>query len=68
MSAFHNLLDEIRSKKCPTCDGLGAYDDADFGDTSFCSFKCTACKGTGFKDGQAYQAVTVQTDSPCKGG
>lgn len=59
MSAFEKFLSEAQSKKCPTCHGHGEYDDADLGDISFRMFKCTACRGTGFKDGQAYQASPV---------
>lgn len=69
MSAFENLLGDVQSKKCQTCHGHGEYDDADLGDISYRTFKCTACKGTGFKDGQAYRITSdpVGTQSPSGG-
>jgi DnaJ-class molecular chaperone len=66
VSAFLALLNEVQSKKCPICHGLGEYDDADFGDIACRTFKCQSCKGTGFKDGQAYQATSISGD-PVRG-
>lgn len=63
MSAFENLLGQVQSLKCLTCSGNGEYDDAEPGDISFRTFKCTACRGTGFKDGEAYQATPISSDS-----
>lgn len=59
MSAFEDLLGQVQSLKCPTCHGHGEYDDAEIGDISFRVFKCTACRGTGFRDGEAYQATPL---------
>ncbi len=63
MSEFQNLIDEVSSLKCPTCGGLGEYDDADFGDIAFNIYRCTACKGTGFKDGQSRQLAPIPVGS-----
>lgn len=63
MSAYQNLVSEVESLKCPTCSGLGEYDDAEPGDISFRVFHCTICKGTGFRDGQARQLTTISVGS-----
>jgi DnaJ-class molecular chaperone len=63
VSAFQNLIDEVSSLKCPTCSGLGEYDDAGFGDIFFNTYRCTACKGTGFRDGQSRQLAPVSVGS-----
>lgn len=63
MSTYQNLVDEVLSLRCLTCGGLGEYDDAGFGDISFNTYKCTACKGTGFKDGQSRQISEISVGS-----
>jgi hypothetical protein len=63
MSLFNQLVDEVRTKMCQTCYGDGEYDDAEPGDTFFNTIRCTACRGSGFKDGQAYQATPVPSGS-----
>jgi DnaJ-class molecular chaperone len=69
VSAFENLLGDVQALKCLTCHGHGEYDDADFGDISCRVFKCTACKGTGFRDGKTHRitADSVGTESPSRG-
>lgn len=63
MANWEDLLDDVLALKCPTCDGLGEYDDAEPGDISFNTVKCSPCKGTGFKDGQTRQLDPVPVGS-----
>ena len=65
MSEYQNLVDEVESLKCQTCGGVGEYDDAGPGDIWFRMIHCTICKGTGFKDGKAYQTTPVQGGPVC---
>jgi len=47
---FKQLVDTLDNMKCSTCHGHGECDDADFGDISFRTWRCTACNGSGLKN------------------
>lgn len=63
MTKFLDLKEKVDSLRCPTCHGLGEYDDAGIGDITFNTYRCSPCRGTGFKDGQAHQITPVPGDS-----
>lgn len=49
MSKYYELLEELKSAKCPDCRGMGEMDDAEAGDVYFNTWVCTSCHGTGLK-------------------
>lgn len=49
VSKFLKDKQALNSAKCITCSGIGTLDDSDFGDISFRTFICDACKGTGYR-------------------
>jgi hypothetical protein len=63
VSEYQNLVGLVESLKCPTCSGQGDYDDAEPGDIFFNTFRCTVCKGTGFRNGETYQATPISGNS-----
>lgn len=63
MSSFLDLKEQVDAMRCSACFGLGQCDDAEDGDISFHTWQCASCKGTGFTDGQAYQATPIPSDS-----
>lgn len=44
---FFQLKAELEARRCPTCDGLGKYDDLEPGDIMGNICICQYCKGTG---------------------
>lgn len=47
MSEYTQRKRALEQSKCPECRGLGECDDAEPGDISFRTWKCTRCGGTG---------------------
>lgn len=48
---FREAMAELKDKVCEPCSGSGELNDADPGDISFNTWRCTICKGTGFAPG-----------------
>jgi hypothetical protein len=60
---FNEILAQIEQCKCKTCHGSGECDDAEAGDIRFNTFLCTACKGTGWKDGKEHSLIEIKDDA-----
>lgn len=50
-SCYEWELKQLEATRCESCLGSGVCDDAEPGDISFKTWKCTTCKGTGKKPG-----------------
>jgi len=42
----------LSKARCPKCYGSGECDDAEPGDTSYRTWECKDCKGTGYAEGE----------------
>jgi len=51
MSEYIAVSDRLTKAICKECHGHGDCDDAEPGDTSYRTWECPACSGSGFKDG-----------------
>ena len=56
---YQELKDRLKELQCPTCGGIGEYDDAEPGDISMNTYVCGHCKGTGWNDGKERTLTTA---------
>lgn len=48
MSKYEDDKAQLKELRCEHCHGSGERDDAELGDTSYNTWVCNACNGTGY--------------------
>ena len=66
MSQFDDAMSELEAKRCPTCKGSGALDDAEDGDIFYHTWTCDHCNGSGFKPEKKDERSATEVDQRSK--